>query len=54
MSAICDAYKKKVDVEKLYNPGEDKKSGSWGSDQLEKRCWNVEHVPERLGPQAPG
>ena len=26
----------------------------WGSDQLERRCWIKEHVPERLGPQAPG
>ncbi len=22
--------------------------------QLERMCWNEEHVPERLGPQAPG
>ena len=29
MSAICDAHKKKVDVEQLYNPGEDRKSVSW-------------------------
>ena len=27
---------------------------SWRSDQLERRCWNEEHVQERLGPQAPG
>ena len=54
MSAICDAYMKKVDVEQLYNPGEDRKSVSWRSYQLERRCWNEEHVPERLGPQAPG
>ena len=27
---------------------------SWRSDQLERRCWNEERVPERLGPQAPG
>ena len=32
MSAICDAHKKKVGVEQLYNPGEDRKS-----DQLEIR-----------------
>ena len=25
---------------------------SWGSDELERRCWIEEHVPERLGPQA--
>ena len=29
MSAICDAYKKKVGVEQLYNPGEDRKLVSW-------------------------
>ena len=83
MSAICDTHKKKVGVEQLYNPGEDRKSGSrrsdqleirsgrenqhpaegvlrtprlssWRPDQLERRCWNEDHVPERLGPQAPG
>ena len=54
MSAICDAHKKKVDVELLYNLGEDRMSTSWGSDELERRCWNEEHVPEKLGPQAPG
>ena len=43
-----------VVVELLYNPGEDRKSGSWGSDELERRCWIEEHDPERLGPQAPG
>ena len=26
MSAFCDAHKKKVNVERLYNPGEDRKS----------------------------
>ena len=54
MSAICDAYTKKVDDGQLYNPGKDRKSVSWSSDQLERKCWNEEHVPERLGPQAPG
>ena len=34
MSAICDAHKKKVGVEQLYYPGEDRKSVSWRSDQL--------------------
>ena len=38
MSAICDAHKKKVGVEQLYNPGEDRKSINWSSDQLEFRC----------------
>ena len=54
MSAICDAHKKTVDVERLYNPSEDKKSVSWRSDELEIRRWIEDHVPERLGPQAPG
>ena len=52
MSAICDAHRK-VYGEQLYNPGEDWKSISWRLDQLERRCWNEEHVPERLGTQAP-
>ncbi len=26
LSAICDAHRKKVDDEQLYNPGEDRKS----------------------------
>ena len=26
----------------------------WRSDQLVRRCWIEEHVPERLGPQVPG
>ena len=54
MSAICDAHKEKVVVEQLYNPGEDRKSISWISNQLERRCWNEEHVPQRLDLQAPG
>ena len=54
MSAICDAHKKKMDDEQLYNPGEDRNSVSWSSDQLERRCWNEDYVPEGLGPQAPG
>ena len=29
MSAICDAHKKEVYVEQLYNPVEDRKSVSW-------------------------
>ena len=54
MSAICDAYKKKVDIERLYNPGEDRKSGSWRSDELEIRCGRENQHPERLGPLVPG
>ena len=45
---------RRVGVKLLYNPGEDKKSVSWRSDELERRCWIEEHVPERLGTQAPG
>ena len=33
-------------------------SRAWGPPierlQLERRCWNEDHVPERLGPQPPG
>ena len=54
MSAICDAHKKKVAVEQLYNPGEDRKSGSWSSDLLEIRCGWENQYPERLGPLAHG
>ena len=50
----CDAHKKKVDVELLYNPGEDRKWISWGSDELEIRCGRENQHPERLGHQAPG
>ncbi len=48
MSAICDAHKKKVDVELLHNSVHRK------FNELERRYWNEEHVPERLDPQAPG
>ena len=27
---------------------------SWRTDQLGRRCWKREHVPERLGSQTPG
>ena len=54
MSAICDTPKKKVGDDQLYNPGEDRKSGSWRSDQLEGRHWNEEYVPEKRGSQVPG
>ena len=80
----CDAHKKKVGVELLYNSvhrkfnqfgdqtsweqdavekastqqsgpsGPRLSSCSWGSDELEIRCWIEEHVSERLGPQTPG
>ena len=48
------SYGKRVDVKQLYNPGEDRKSGSWRSDELEKKCDRENQHPERLGPQAPG
>ena len=48
MSAICDAHKKKVAVEQLYNSVHRK------FNQWERRSWNEEYVPERLGPQATG
>ena len=68
MSSICDAHKKKVGVELLYNSvhrkfdqleircsreNQDPRLSSWSSDQLERSCWNEDHVSERLGPQAP-
>ncbi len=30
---------RRVCVKLLYNPGEDRKSVSWGSDELERKCW---------------
>ena len=32
----------------------DPRLSSWSSDLLERRCWNEDRVPERLGPQSPG
>ena len=48
MSEICDAHKKKVDVEQLYNSVHRK------FNQLEIRCGRETQHPERLRPQAPG
>ena len=48
MSAICDAHKKKVGVEQLYNLVHRK------FNQLEISCSRENQHPERLGPQAPG
>ena len=53
MSVICDAHKKKVDVELLYNPGEDRKSVSWGSDELGIRCGRENHHPAGWAPRPP-
>ena len=47
MSAICDAHKKKVDVQLLYNSVHRK------FNQLEIRCGRENQHPERLSPQAP-
>ena len=47
MSTICDAHKKKVSVELLYNSVHRK------FNQLERRCSRGNQPPERLGPQAP-
>ena len=48
MSAICDAHKKKVGVELLYNSVHRK------FNQLEIRCGRENQQPERLGPRGPG
>ena len=48
MSAICDAHKKKVGVELLYNSVHRKFT------QLEIRRGRENQHPERLGPQAHG
>ena len=48
MSAICDAHKKKVGVEQLYNSVYRK------FNQLGIRCGRENMHPERLGPQFPG
>ena len=42
---------RRVNLKLLYNPGEDRKSVRWRSDELERRCWIEEHVPgPRLSP----
>ena len=38
---------RRVDVKLLYNSVHRK------FNRLERRCWNEEHVPERLGPRPP-
>ena len=44
---------RRVDVKLLYNPGEDRKSGSWGSDELERRCWNENMFQRGWAPRPP-
>ena len=51
MGAICDAHKKKVDVEQLYNSVH-KKFNQLVIRSVEEKMLDEEHFPERLGPQA--
>ena len=63
MSEICDAHKKRVGIELLYNSVYRKfnqleirpvgDQTNWGSDELEIKCGRENQHPERLGPQAP-
>ena len=54
MSAIVTLAGRGVVVKSLYNPGEDRKSGSWRSDELEIRCGRQNQHPKRLVSQALG
>ena len=47
MSAICDAHKKKVDVEQLYNLVHKK------FNELERRCWNENMSQRGWAPRPP-
>ncbi len=54
----CDAHKKKVSVELIYNAVHRKfnqfgDQTSWGSDELEIRCGRENQHTERLGPRPP-
>ena len=53
MRAICDAHKKKVDVEQLYNSVH-RKFHQLEIRRVEDRCSRENQHTERLGPQAPG
>ena len=53
MGVICDAHKKKVDDELLYNSVH-RKFNQLGIRQVGEKMLEWEHVPERLGPQGPG
>ena len=48
MGAICDAHKKNVDAEQLYNPGEDRKSS-----QLEIRRGRENQHPAEVALRTP-
>ena len=52
MSAIVTLAGRRVDVKSLYNPGEDRKSVSWGSDELEIGCCR-ENSTQQRGPSGP-
>ena len=59
MSAIRDAHKKKVGVnyyitQWIQEVNQLEIRWLWRSDELERRCWIAEHVPERMSSQAPG
>ena len=45
MSAICDAHKKKVGVELLYNSVKTGSQAVWRPDQLETRCGRESQHP---------
>ncbi len=49
----CDAHKKKVDVELLYNSVKTGSQLIWRPDQLEIRCSRENQHPERLDPMPP-
>ena len=54
MRAICDAHKKKVGDEQLYNSVH-RKFNQLGIRPVEdNRCSRENQHPEKLGPQAPG
>ena len=44
---------RRVVVKLLYNPGEDRKSGSWISDELEIRCGRENQHPSPRTPRTP-
>ena len=50
MSAIVTLAGRRVGVKSLYNPGEDKKSVSWKSDELEIGCYRESQRPAEWSP----
>ena len=53
ISAICDAHKKKVGVELLYNSVKTGNQLVWWPHQLERRCWNENMSQRGLAPRSP-